>query len=402
MKQDAAETLEAGAAVVEAMGNHLKHMFSCGEYWLHPGITDEYLETVIMDMAALPRGWSNPKPPKKYFKNIGHYVYCDPSSQVYQQRLVDYVDKLCDYSHDFISMDIWPLGQPRVSHNPDLPHPPGLGKWYVDANIQMLKKLHATVYAREPEAIFGGESMAEPYMPWMHATVMRSIQAPVNRGKKGRIDFIRIPLFNYIYGDQVMTWNAGPMTQVDYARMDMCLQFVRGNLIGITDKIHPQYLDPQAMGIGKDYQPGGPVGPSVLRKGFKLGGPELRKANLEFAAMLNDIQNAEFHDYFANGRGWRQPQGFIKGESENEWRKILIYDRNPAIGALRKEGSDKILWALGNGRNEQATVRLVPLKGRKIIKSTLQNEPEKVKHEKKKHLEIILEPNEIALIEWGA
>ncbi len=42
-----------------------------------------------------------------------YYVYCDPSSEVYQNRLVELVDKINDCNHDVISIDIWLLDNQR-------------------------------------------------------------------------------------------------------------------------------------------------------------------------------------------------------------------------------------------------------------------------------------------------
>ena len=162
---------------IRASGNHLKHLFSCGKYWLHPEITDEKFESVIMEVVALPRGRVSRKALLNQFPFIGKNVDTCPSSELYQDKLAHLVEKLLDYRHDFFSMDIWPLGQPRVCHNPRHDHPPGLGLWYVEANVALIKRLQEIAFAREPDAVFGGESMAEPYLPYMHVTLMRSTEA---------------------------------------------------------------------------------------------------------------------------------------------------------------------------------------------------------------------------------
>ena len=52
----------------------------------------------------------------------------------------------------------------------------------MNANIELLKKLHGIAYAKnKPRCPLGGENMAELYLPWMHVTLMRSVSASVNR-----------------------------------------------------------------------------------------------------------------------------------------------------------------------------------------------------------------------------
>ena len=51
----------------------------------------------------------------------------------------------------------------------------------MNTNIELLKKLHGIAHAKQPRCPFGGESMAELYLPWMHVTLMRSVSASVNR-----------------------------------------------------------------------------------------------------------------------------------------------------------------------------------------------------------------------------
>ncbi|MFC1737207.1 DUF6259 domain-containing protein [Candidatus Hydrogenedentota bacterium] len=197
--------IAASKKIRDLPNTHLRHMFSCGKYWLHKDITDEIFDTQIMKMAVHPRGRFKNSDLIKVFPNISTNVNTCPSSLEYQAKLFHLVQKLVEYNHDFISMDIWPLGQPNPCYNKHHNHPPGLGRWYVDANIAMLKKMHSIVFAEEPAAIFGGESMAEPYLPWMHATIMRSASSPLGRGKSGRVDYVRVPMFAYIYGDKCIS-----------------------------------------------------------------------------------------------------------------------------------------------------------------------------------------------------
>ncbi|UCE49448.1 MAG: hypothetical protein JSW47_04755 [Phycisphaerales bacterium] len=55
---------------------------------------------------------------------------------------------------------------------------------------------------------------------------MRGTQAPVERGRGGRIDVVRIPLFDYIYGDQVVEWGGHAMSQIPQSKQALALQFV--------------------------------------------------------------------------------------------------------------------------------------------------------------------------------
>jgi hypothetical protein len=117
------------------------------QWWMHKDITDDVFEEYIRPMAALPRGAATRRQLEKQFPRLGKYVYMCPTAEGYHAKLVRLVRKLTDYHHDFISMDIWPLGQPRTCHNSAHDHPPGLGKWYVDANIELIKRLRLTPVA---------------------------------------------------------------------------------------------------------------------------------------------------------------------------------------------------------------------------------------------------------------
>ena len=83
-----------------------------------------------------------------------------------------------------------------------------------------------------------------------------------------------------------------------------------------------------------------------------------------------------------------------------DWREILIYDRKPAVGALRHSETDNILWALANGWETKSVLRLLPLEGKRIARSELNTPPEKVMFDGKEYLEIVLAPFEVGLIEW--
>ena len=50
------EEMVKATETIRTSGNHIKHLFSCGKYWLDPGITHEKFESVMLDVAALPRG----------------------------------------------------------------------------------------------------------------------------------------------------------------------------------------------------------------------------------------------------------------------------------------------------------------------------------------------------------
>ncbi len=377
---------------------HLRHMFSCGQYWLHKDITDDIFDTQIMKMAELPRGESRKSRLIRHHDYIGDFVRCCPSSEDFQEKILHLVSKLAEYHHDFISMDIWPLGQPNPCYNPRHSHPPGLGRWYVEANMRMLEKMHEIVCAKEPDAVFGGESMAEPYLPWMQVTLMRSASAPVAWGRGGRIDFIRVPMFDYIYGDQVVEWSDWTMSQIEQCKADVGLHFVRGNIIHIADKYHHKYFDTAATGMSRARKAGDPVPQIKLR--IKLGDARLREENLKHAAMLNNIQRAEFSRYFSHGRGWRYPETFAKAASQNDWRQLDIYDTDPAVGALRHPDSDKVLWVISNSRKENIAVRLQAIDGKSVVRTTLDAKPQTTTINGKQYLELNLTPLQPALVEW--
>jgi len=353
------EAMIRAAREVRSYGNHIKHLFSCGQYWIHKDITKEVFEKNIRPMAVLPRSPVTREQLEKQFPRLGKHVYMCPTAEGYHAKLEHLVRKLADYYHDFISMDIWPLGQPRSCHNSAHNHPPGLGKWYVDANIELIKHLQAAVFEKQPQAVFGGESMAEPYLPWMQATLMRSTQAPVERTRGGRTDMIRIPLFDYIYGDQVIEWSAQAMSQIPQCKHTLALQFVRGN---------------------------------------KLGPPELREENYAFAAKANDIQRGRFNPYFSRGRSDRFPNVLV--EENGSWRTLEIYSGTPAVGVLRHPTESGRLWVFGNSANEKQRLRLMPIAGKSVHDSTLHNKISRLAEDGNVLAEILLEPHELAVVEW--
>jgi hypothetical protein len=390
------EAMLQAAREVRSFGNHIKHLFSCGEYWMHKDITDDVFEDYIRPMAVLPRGTATRQQLEKQFPRLGKYVYMCPTAEGYHAKLEHLVRKLAEYHHDFISMDIWPLGQPKSCHNSAHDHPPGLGKWYVDANIELIKRLQAAVFERQPHAVFGGESMAEPYLPWMHATLMRSTQAPVERTSGGRIGMIRIPLFDYVYGDQVIEWSAQTMSQLPQCKRTLALQFVRGNLINISDKYEARVVDFNAMKINPNRQPGDPIPPIKLK--VKLGTPELGQENYAFAARANDIQRGRFNHYFSRGRSGRFPNVLV--EDNGKWRALELYSSAPAVGVLRRPTESGLLWVFGNGAGKARRLRLAPIAGKSVRASTLDNEMGRFHEDGEELVEINLEPFELAVVEW--
>ena len=103
-------------------------------------------ESVLKGSTSSP--WVNPQSPLQYKANEAKMIVNATPTKT-----------------DFINIDIWPLGQPRVSHNPYLDRPPGLGTWYMNANIELLKKLHGISPCQTARCRFVGDSMAEPHLP---------------------------------------------------------------------------------------------------------------------------------------------------------------------------------------------------------------------------------------------
>jgi hypothetical protein len=382
---------------MRAAGNHLKHLFSCGQYWLHQDITDDYYNDTLKKMVVVPRnGRSDKDFLAKQHPRLGKFIPTCPASPEFQERMVQYADKLGEYRHELISMDIWPIGQPNPCWNPRHNHPPGCGKWYVDANIKMIKDMQAAVFAREPEAYFGGEGMAEPYMPWMHTTLMRSAMHP---GPANQRD---IPMYDYLYGDQVMPWGMWATTKVSFARQQLAIQFVRRKILSLSDRWAVELLDLAAMNVDPNRQPGDPIPDAILRSNIQYGGETERAADIAFACKANDIQIGPFSRYFTDGRLGRFPKCFAKDEGGTQWRELDIYGRNPAVGAMRHPDNGNILWAFGNGTENKIAVRLEPLADREIARHTLNNGPQMVDFNGREYLEVILEPVELAVLEWDS
>jgi hypothetical protein len=235
--------------------------------------------------------------------------------------------------------------------------------------------------------------MAEPYMPWMHVALMRSAMAPLDPANK---HLTRIPMYDYIYGDQVILWGSYATTRIPSCRAELSIQFVRGKLLHVTDKWSPRFFSRESTNRGSDDEPRR----ITLTKGIKLGDDAARAADLAFAAKANDIQQGPFNPYFARGRVWRFPQSFAKSDDESSWRKLPIYAQDPAVGALRHPENDNILWVLGNGWEKRTTVRLRPLKHKSIARTTLTNKPGTVDFQGEEYVELVLEPLELGVIEW--
>jgi len=180
------------------------------------------------------------------------------------------------------------------------------------------------------------------------------------------------------------------------AKDAVAIQFVRGKLIHIEDKWSPRYFDTEAMMARGD-----PArGKAVLKKGIEIGDDAARASELAFAAKANDLQRGPFNPYFAKGRVWRFPEAFAKSETQDEWRKLVIYDRNPAAGAFRHPENENKLWALANPSEEDVVIRLLPIPGKSVARTTLKNKPGPVTFREKEYLEVLLKPLELAVIEW--
>ena len=74
---------------------------------------------------------------KHSFDEAPGFVYICPTWEGYQAKLEHLVRKLADYHHDFISMDIGPLGQPRSCHNSSHDHLRGLGFGTSNITVQV-------------------------------------------------------------------------------------------------------------------------------------------------------------------------------------------------------------------------------------------------------------------------
>ncbi len=387
------ESMLEATKTVRGWGNHIKHQFSSGQFWLHKDVTPEVFETRIKKMAVMRRGG---EVPTERFPNIGPYVFTCPTSVDYQDQLVHYVKKLADYRHDFISMDIWPISHPHRCHNPAHDHAPGLGRWWVDATIEMVQRMHGAVTAKEPEAIFGGEGMAEPYMPWMQVTLMRTTLSPVRRSRTGKIEWVYVPMYDYIYGDQVLTWGVWVQSQLSNARADLSLQFARGEVLHISDKWHHKYFDIEKIGINPKRKAEDPVPQPVLK--VELGPPSVREANFSFAAKLNDFQQGPYNIYFSRGRGGRYPDVWRKVSSG--WIKLEVYDRDPGFALLRHPTSARFVWAVANGSESARTIRVHMKAGTRVVSKSLRSRLTEVMHENRPCLELSLAALEVGVVEW--
>jgi len=68
------EAMIRAAREVRSYGNHIKHLFSCGEYWMHKDITADIFEECIRPMAVLPRGPATRQQLAKQFPRLGKYL----------------------------------------------------------------------------------------------------------------------------------------------------------------------------------------------------------------------------------------------------------------------------------------------------------------------------------------
>ena len=207
---------------------------------------------------------------------------------------------------------------------------------------------------------------------------------------------IRIPLFDYVYGDQVIEWGGQAMSQIAQCKQALALQFVRGNLINISDKYEAKFVDFQAMRLDPNRQPGDSIPPIKLR--VKLAPPELRRENYAFAAKANDIQRGRFNTYFSRGRSGRFPD--VRVEDNGKWRKLEIYSGIPAVGVLRHPTEPSLLWIFGNSSDEKQRLRLTPVADRSIHDSMLKNEISNLVDDRRAMVEVVLKPHELAVVEW--
>jgi hypothetical protein len=186
------------------------------------------------------------------------------------------------------------------------------------------------------------------------------------------------------------------MSQIPQCKRALALQFVRGNLINISDKYEARVVDFEAMQINPNRQPGDPIPPIKLR--LKLGTPELRRENYAFAAKANDIQRGRFNPYFARGRSGRFPNVLV--EDDGNWRTLEIYSGTPAVGVLRHPTESSLLWVLGNSASEKQRLRLAPVAGKSAHDSTLHNKISRLVADGNVLAEVLLEPHELAVVEW--
>ena len=384
------EAMIQSAGRTRDQGSHLKHLFSCSRYWLHEDVTDNYFDNTILQMAAIQRTETSRRDMTRHHNFVGDFVITCPGSEAYRSTMIAYASKVAgEYSHDFMSMDIWPASQPVPCHNPEHNHPPGLGHWYVEANLELVKGMQDAVFERQPEAVFGGEGMAEPYMPYFHSYLMRSASAPVERNQ-GRLVKIRVPMFDYIYGDQFVSWEGYSTTRTPGCRAETALQFVRGKMLHISDRWHPRFFDiPRTVATGNP----------LLREDFMLGDDEVRRKDLEFAARMHDFQNGLFNKYFAHGRTGRIPEAYSLNPDDGNWKRLDIYDLRPAVGVLQLDDEGTQIWVFGNGWESNIRLRLKAGQSEMLV-STLIEPPEIIDFRGEKYLEIVLSPLEIGAIEW--
>ena len=163
------------------------------------GKPEPYNDRATFEREARPFGKLGPdgKVLLRQFRDKHFLARMCPTTDYWQQCMVNKTAQLVDLGVPFVQMDCFPCTLAQPCYNPKHGHPLGYGSWWFEGYRDIVAACRAKGKALNPEFAMATEEICELFMPGLDFYMNRVHSTP--RGLYDAYRAARIPLFTYVY-----------------------------------------------------------------------------------------------------------------------------------------------------------------------------------------------------------
>jgi len=242
---------------------------------------------------------------------FGKHTQMCPATEVWQRIVRDTVLECLARGIDVVQLDMFPILAPKPCCDPAHGHPLGVGRWFHDATMNLLRRTRMDGKAFNSDLVMSAEHMCELYIPFFDTFTSRderrNLQTPWPRK-----EITEIPMFLFVYHEylytQALEWN---MIYLDHFCRDIALQLARGKRLSFFEGYGSQ--DPEWKSPSE----------AELQANKKRG--------LEFLARAGKLMRTEAGEFILTGKMLRPPPSFVLADDGGRTR-IDWNTTEPALG----------------------------------------------------------------------
>jgi hypothetical protein len=143
---------------------------------------------------------------------VTHYALMDPSTQFFQETIVNLTLALVRHGVDCVQLDGFPVVPPYPCYDIDHGHPAGGGNWWFSGYRDMMQKIRFEARKINPDFAMGAEGMAEVYIPYFDSfndPVVTGISPTSFSGAVKDVSMVEfVPLWQTVYHDYIISYSS--------------------------------------------------------------------------------------------------------------------------------------------------------------------------------------------------